>query len=198
MRLIGFAAAGVVLAVVAGFGVRALLAPSGPPTELSYLYRDDFAQSGTGWDGSKYTGDEYGRYGYAPDGYYAIDVQGDAPERAESAPLPYVPQQPATPDPSASPTPTTPDRLLLSVSVSTRQSRTDGEYGLFCRADQEYHQSRYEFLIDGRGQARIRRVTKGAGGNLTAPTPIPDLASTYRLQAECSVTSEGIHLTMWI
>ncbi|MBB6475308.1 serine/threonine-protein kinase [Sphaerisporangium rubeum] len=197
-RLIGIAAAAVVLAVVAGFGVRALLAPSGPPTDLAYLYRDDFNQSGTGWGGSTYTGVDYSTYGYAPDGYYAIDVDGGHPERAEKAPIPYLPKQPASPDPSATPTPTTPDRLLISVTAGTRRARADGEYGLFCRADQEYHLSRYEFLVDGRGQARIRRVTKGAGGNLTPPVAVKNLSSPSLLQAECAATTEGLRLTMWI
>ncbi|WP_344945683.1 serine/threonine protein kinase [Sphaerisporangium flaviroseum] len=197
-RLIGLGVAGVIVAAV--LGARALLAPSGPPTDLNYLYRDDFNESGTGWGGSEYTGQQYGTYGYAPSGFYGIDVNDDGSERIEKAPIPFVAQQPATPDPSATPTPTTPKRLLLTVDVAVRESKGSGEYGLFCRADQESRESRYEFLLTADGAARIRRVTKGAGGNLTAPAPVKGLEKTkpVKLQAECGESSEGVQLTMWV
>ncbi|MEV7967190.1 protein kinase [Sphaerisporangium sp. NPDC088356] len=198
-RLIGVGVAAVVLVAAAGLGLRALLAPSGPPTDLSPLYRDDFNDSGTGWGGSEYTGAQYGMYGYAPGGFYGVDVNDDGAEKLEKAPIPFVPQQPATPDPSATPTPTTPERLLLTVTTTMRDFKGVGEYGLYCRADQEYRQSRYEFLLTQDGQARIRRVTKGTGGNLTAPAAADvTKGAPARLQAECARTTEGVQLRMWV
>jgi serine/threonine protein kinase len=199
-RLIGLGVAGVVLVAAAGLGVRALLAPSGPPSDLRYLYQDDFNESSTGWEGGEYTGQQYGTYGYAPGGFYAVDVNDDDSERLEKAPIPFVPQQPATPDPSATPTPTTPERLLLTVTATVRESKNAGEYGLFCRADQEYKQSRYEFLLAASGEARVRRVTQGAGGNLTTPVPVAGLPKDkpVKLQAECGGSADGVQLTMWV
>ncbi|MEU8268201.1 protein kinase [Sphaerisporangium sp. NPDC049002] len=198
-RLIGLGVAGVVLVAAAGLGLRALLAPSGPPTDLSSLYRDDFNESGTGWGGSEYTGKQYGMYGYAPGGFYAVDVNDAGAERIEKAPIPFVPKQPATPNPSATPTPTTPEHLLLTVTTTMRDFKGTGEYGLYCRADEESRQSRYEFLLTQDGEARIRRVTKGTGGNLTAPAAADVVkgAPAY-LQAECAATTEGVRLRMWV
>ncbi|MCW2877425.1 MAG: Serine/threonine protein kinaselike protein [Sphaerisporangium sp.] len=197
--LIGIGVAGVVLVAAAGFGLRALLAPSGPPSNLSFLYRDDFNESGTGWGGGDYTGKSYTMYGYAPGGFYAVDVNDESTERLEKAPLPFVPEQPATPDPSATPTPTTPEHLLLTMTTTVRDFKGPGEYGLFCRAAEGYPQSRYEFLLTAGGEARIRRVTKGTGGNLTPPTAVDVPKDTpAKLQAECAKTSEGVQLTMWV
>ncbi|MFB9246721.1 serine/threonine protein kinase [Sphaerisporangium melleum] len=188
---------GVVLVVA---GVRALFAPPGPPDDLGYLYRADFNESGTGWSGGEYTGKEYGRYGYAPAGYYAIDVDEKQAEHMEKAPLPFIPAQPPTPDPSASPTPTTPDRLLITVTATARAAKGPGEYGLFCRADAQYPQSRYEFLLNADGEARIRRVTKGTGGDLTPPLAVDGLEAgkPAKVQAECASTGEGVRLALWV
>ncbi|WP_308250237.1 serine/threonine-protein kinase [Sphaerisporangium fuscum] len=196
-RLIGV---GVIALVVAGLGLRALLSPSGPPADLSYLYRDDFNDSGTGWDGGHYTGDATGKYGYSSQGFYGVDVDDDAAERLQKAPIPFVPTPPATPDPSASPTPVTPERLLLTVTATMRESSGSGEFGLFCRADDDYKQSRYEFLLTSGGEARLRGVAKGTGGNLTPPAPVTGLekGKPVRLQAECTKTADGVRLTMWV
>lgn len=190
-----------ILLAVTGLGARALLAPSGPPTDLGFLYRDDFNESGTGWGGSDYTGQQYGRYGYAPGGFYGVDVNDEGAERIEKAPLPFVPTPPtASPVPSSTPTPLTPQRLLISVTATMRQAKGTGEFGLFCRADEEYRQSRYEFLLTEKGQARIRRVTKGAGGNLTPPVQVGDFTKgkELTLQAECAKTAKGVQLTLWV
>ncbi|MDH2429704.1 protein kinase [Sphaerisporangium sp. TRM90804] len=188
-----------VAAAVALLGARVLLAPPGPPTDLGFLYRVDFNESGTGWSGD-YTGEQYGKYGYAPGGYYAVDVDDEGSERVEKAPIPFVAKQPATPDPSATPTPTTPGHLLVSVTTTVRAFKGPGEYGLYCRADEEYRQSRYEFLLTPQGQARIRRLTKGAGGDLTAAVPVDDLekGTPARMQVECAQTADGVQLTMWV
>ncbi|GII79058.1 hypothetical protein Sru01_40400 [Sphaerisporangium rufum] len=200
LRLIGIIAAAVVVAVTVTLGVRTLL-PSGPPTDLVYLYQDDFGDNNGGWGGSTYTGEDGSSWGYAPGGFYAVDVDTEHPERVEKAPIPFVPAQPATPDPSATPTPTTPGRLLLAVTVAPRQKSTQGEYGLMCRsADETYKPTRYEFLLTGDGKARIRRVVKGAGGDLPPPAPVSGLdgKDPVRLQAECDRTGEGMRLTMWV
>ncbi|WP_248960978.1 serine/threonine protein kinase [Sphaerisporangium perillae] len=199
-RLIGIGVAAVIVLVAGGFSLRALLASPGPPTDLSFLYRDDFNESGTGWGGGEYTGQEYGLYGYAPGGYYAVDVDDQHAERIEKAPIPFVPRQPPTPAPSTSPTPTTPERLLLTVTATVKDFKGPGELGVFCRADEEYRQSRYEFLLTDQGEARIRRVTKGTGGNLTTPVPVSDVKKGHavKVQAECSPTDHGMQLTMWV
>ncbi|GII67133.1 hypothetical protein Skr01_72180 [Sphaerisporangium krabiense] len=197
----GLIGLGVAAVVVAGaLGARALLGDSAPPADLNTLFQDDFAQSGTGWDGGDYSGDSVSTYGYAPNGFYAIDVADDHAERIVKAPIPFVPRQPATPDPSASPTPTTPELLLLTVTATVRETSGTGEYGLFCRADDESSPSRYEFLLTATGDARIRRVTRGAGGNLTQPASVGGLKKNtpVKLQAECARTSDGVQLSMWV
>ncbi|MEV6982262.1 hypothetical protein AB0M95_13510 [Sphaerisporangium sp. NPDC051017] len=86
------------------------------------------------------------------------------------------------------------------VTATMRESSGTGEYGLRCRADDESRASRYEFLLTTAGEARIRRVTKGVGGNLTHPAAVAGLkkGTPVKLQAECSKTSDGVRLTMWV
>ncbi|MFD0659045.1 serine/threonine-protein kinase [Thermocatellispora tengchongensis] len=136
VKVIAGAAVAALVAAALGVGAWALLRPSGPPEGLAVLYQDDFTSSGTGWGGGTYTdGTDGGTYGYSPEGYYAIDVTGENSVRREEAPIPYVPQQPATPDPSATPTPTTPERLLLGVDAAIREgTKGTGEFGLFAAA----------------------------------------------------------------
>ncbi len=196
VRLAGAATAAVV--VLAVVGLRVLFGSDAPPDDLRLLYQDDFSNSGTGWDGSVYTGGLGGTYGYALGGTYAIDVTGDDHERIQKAPIPFVPTQPATPDPSASPLPTTPARLLLGVNTRIKQG-TGGEYGLYCRGTGDPKASRYEFLLDTNGNARIRGVVNGAGGDLAGPVPVGTLDDTTLLQAECAPASDGgVRLTMWV
>jgi serine/threonine protein kinase len=191
-------AATVAVVVLAIVGLRVLFGSDGPPDDLRLLYQDDFNDSGTGWDGSSYTGKPGGTYGYALGGTYAIDVTGDDNERVAKAPIPFVPAQPATPDPSASPTPTTPARLLLGVNTRIKEG-SGGEYGLYCRGTDDYKASRYEFLIDAKGNARIRGVVNGAGGDLAGPVSVGPLDDTTLLQAECSPAPDGgVRLTMWV
>ncbi|GLW10775.1 hypothetical protein Misp01_59030 [Microtetraspora sp. NBRC 13810] len=193
----GVAAAAVALAA-AGAGVVWALSPGGPPQDLALLYQDDFTQSGTGWDGSTYNSDTTS-YGYSPEGFYAIDVWGDNASRAEDAPIPFVPEPPATPDPSATPTPVTPGRLLLGVDVSVRQgTKGAGEYGLYCRGGDGYKATRYEFLLNTTGGVRIRRVQNGGGGDLAMGTVPVTQGKPVRLQAECGAGPGTVTLTMWV
>ncbi|WP_344979848.1 serine/threonine-protein kinase [Streptosporangium fragile] len=201
-KLVIGAAVAALVTVGGGLGLYLALSPSGPPESLPLIYQDDFTQSGTGWSGGSYDPTGTGsRYGYASEGYYAVDVNGDYPVQRGDAPIPFVPAPPATPDPSASPTPVTPARLLVGADIAVRSGSTgQGEYGLFCRGEDGYKATRYEFLLDTSGNARIRKTVKDAGGELTKPVKV-DLAetgTTTRLQAECTPAEDGVRLTMWV
>ncbi|WP_433363827.1 serine/threonine-protein kinase [Streptosporangium sp. CA-115845] len=200
-RKLVIGAAAAALVVAGAFGLSLALSPGGPPENLALLYQDDFTQSGTGWSGGAYNplADTYG-YGYAPDGYYAIDVSGYSPIKREQAPIPFVPAPPATPNPTASPTPVTPSRILLGTDITIRSGSIGmGEYGLFCRGEDDNKATRYEFLLDTAGNARIRKTVKSAGGELTKPVKV-DLpkGKTARLQAECTGVDGGVQLNMWV
>ncbi|MGJ6960345.1 serine/threonine protein kinase [Streptosporangium sp. G11] len=186
------------MAAIGGLGLRLALAPGGPPENLTLLYQDDFTQSGTGWSGGTYS-PMTGTYGYAPEGYYAVDVSGYSPIRREQAPIPFVPVPPATPDPTASPTPITPTRILLGSDITIRSGTTGmGEYGLFCRGEDDNKATRYEFLLDTAGNARIRKTVKNAGGELTKPVRVDLPKGKVRLTAECTGVEGGVQLTMWV
>ncbi|MBG0815725.1 serine/threonine protein kinase [Planomonospora sp. ID82291] len=197
-KLIAGAAVAALLAAGGGVGLYIALSPSGPPDDLTLLYQDDFTQK-SDWTGV-YDPANSGRYGYAPEGYYAVDVDGENPVQRVTAPVPFATAPPATPDPTASPTPTIPGRLLLGADVTVRTgSAGAGEYGLFCRGADATEATRYEFLIDTSGRARIRRAVKSAGGDLTEPAPVEVAkGKPVRLQAECSAGAEGVQLTMWV
>ncbi|GHH66572.1 hypothetical protein GCM10017673_12300 [Streptosporangium violaceochromogenes] len=197
----GWWAAGVAAALlaVAGAGLYLMLSPGGPPEDLPLLYQEDFTQTGNGWSGGVYDGNG-GKYGYSPEGYYALDVDGVSPVRREKAPAGFLTAPPATPDPTASPTPVIPDRLLLGADAGVRAgSRGTGEYGLFCRGEDDYQATRYEFLIDTLGTARLRKAVKSGGGELIKPVRL-DLPAggPVRLQAECAGGKEGVRLSMWV
>ncbi|MFF3668695.1 serine/threonine-protein kinase [Microtetraspora malaysiensis] len=215
--LIGAGAAALVVA--AGVTLYTALAPGGPPTDLPLLYQDDFSRSGTGW-GSTYTGEKYQRQGYAPGGFYALDAYGeDKSELGEDAPIPFT-AEPQSPSPGETPTPTVPDDYLLGVETTVRGvAGGTGEYGLYCRQDPQGSKvTRYEFLLDTAGRARIRKVVEDAGGDLTARaqtdakvaddvgndqsspngTDAAKQGEPTSLQARCRTTQEGVELTMWV
>ncbi|GAA3118458.1 hypothetical protein GCM10010466_06740 [Planomonospora alba] len=197
-KLIAGAAAAALVAAAGGLGLYLALAAGGPPTDLPLLYQDDFTQN-SDWRGGTYD-PATGNYGYVPEGYYAADADGDDPVQRVIAPVPFATAPPATPDPSVTPTPVIPDRLLLGVDVTVRNGSSGlGEYGLFCRGEDTTQATRYEFLIDTSGNARIRRAVKSAGGDLTEPVRL-DLpkGKPVRIQAECSAGAEGMELTMWV
>ncbi|WP_433345562.1 protein kinase domain-containing protein [Microtetraspora malaysiensis] len=207
------------LVVAAGVTLYAVLAPGGPPTDLELLYQDDFSRSGTGW-GSTYTGEKYQRQGYAPGGFYALDAYGeDKSELGEDAPIPFTTET-QSPSPDETPTPTVPDDYLLGVETTVRKvTGGTGEYGLYCRqAPQGSKVTRYEFLLDTAGRARIRKVVEDAGGDLTAAaqtdakvaddagggqssangTGAEKQGEPTSLQARCRTIQEGVELTMWV
>ncbi|MEV5408560.1 protein kinase [Thermopolyspora sp. NPDC052614] len=195
--LIGAVVAGPVAVVLIIMVVRLLLSPSGPPEDLTRLYGDDFTQSDSGWTGS-YDGDSQ-TYGYAPGGYYAMDVSGTNSEHQEKAPIPFVREQPTTPPSTTdTPTPTTPGTLLIGVDADPGKPSGYGEYGVFCRSDGDYRVSQYEFLLDSSGNARIRKVVKGSGGNIADPVKVDGQPAKARIQVECESEGAAVHLKMWV
>ncbi|WP_242676416.1 serine/threonine-protein kinase [Streptosporangium minutum] len=197
-KLIAGAAVAALVAVGGGAGLYLALTSGGPPENLALLYQNDFTQSGSGWSGGTYDGEN--DHGYAPEGYYALDVDGDDSVLREKAPVPFATAPPSTPDPTASPTPVLPARLLIGVDVGVRDGSSGrGEYGLFCRGEDTNEATRYEFLLDTTGNARLRKSVKSAGGELTKAFKV-DLpkGQPVRLQAECSGGPQGVQLTMWV
>ncbi|MEV8632671.1 serine/threonine-protein kinase [Streptosporangium sp. NPDC051023] len=187
------------VALTGGTGLYVALSSGGPPGGLPLLYQEDFTQSGNGWDGGVYDGPD-DRYGYSPEGFYAVDVDGDHPVGRKKAPLGFLAVPPATSDPSSGPTPVIPDRFLLGVDAGVRRgSSGPGEYGLFCRGEDDYQATRYEFLLDTQGTARIRKTVKSGGGELIGPVEA-DVSENgpVRLQAECAGGPDGVRLTMWV
>jgi len=195
---IGLGVAVPLVLVLAAVAVRLMAGPGGPPDDLVQLYAEDFTQSDTGW-GRRY---DNGRYssGYTSDGRYAIDADGSRwrSENRVRAPIPFVIEQPATPSPSSTPAPTIPERLLIGVDAATEQATGTGEYGLYCRDDGADKSSRYEFLLDTSGRARIRKVSQGSGGNIAEPVKVEGLTGTARLQASCEPEGSAVRLTMWV
>ncbi|WP_245647322.1 serine/threonine-protein kinase [Microtetraspora niveoalba] len=197
--MIGVGAAALVVA--GGVGLYAMLAPGAPPTDLPLLYQDDFNRSGTDW-GNEYTGEEYRRQGYAPGGFYGMDAYGDDKNDLwEDAPIPFA-TEPQSPSPDATPTPVVPDDYLLGVESTVRELKGGtGEYGLFCRQSPQGSKiTRYEFLLDTGGRARIRKVVDDAGGDLTSSVEAApsEQGAPTSVQARCRATEDGVELTMWV
>ncbi|GII91617.1 hypothetical protein Ssi02_18480 [Sinosporangium siamense] len=194
------AAAGVAAVLAIAATTYTVLASDGPPENLQLLFHDDFTQTGTGWGGTRYNATDGLTYGYAPEGFYAIDVNGESPSRSESAPIAFLPKQPATPKPYDKPLPTLPTDLLLSIDTSLRGAPSGkGEYGLFCRAAEGYKATRYEFLLDTGGHARIRRVVEDRGVDLTSAVPVSMTSDgRTRLQAECAEVDGALRLSLWV
>lgn len=192
--MIGLAAAAV---LVIGGGVTLwALSGGGPPTDLPALFQDDFNNTSSGWDSSTYDPDGETSYGYTSDGAYGLDAAEDTTEKWAQAPVPFLAEAPATPDPSASPTPILPTSLLIGVDATV--NRGNGEYGLWCRGDNDG--TYYDFTLDTGGNARIRRVVDGAGGNLAQPVKVGTIkiGQKVRLEASCDQIDTAVRLTMWI
>ncbi|GAA3441300.1 serine/threonine-protein kinase [Planomonospora venezuelensis] len=200
--VIGGAIAALVVTACAVGGYFALTS-GGPPQDLTLLYQDDFTQSND-WPGGKYDEKNGYGYGYTSGGYYAIDVNADNRIGRIDAPVPFLtdpsPTPVPTPDPSVSPTPAIPARLLLGSDVTVRTGSSGaGEYGLFCRGEDITDATRYEFLIDTSGKARIRRTVKSAGGDLSEPVQLElEKGKPVRLQIECAGGQDGVRLSMWV
>ncbi|WP_245674994.1 serine/threonine-protein kinase [Herbidospora cretacea] len=195
-RLIAGVAVAAAVAITAGvIGVRALAGPDGPPENLARLYLEDFTSNGD-WPGT-YDPGNGSLYGYTPQGAYALDLNTDNPEGVVPAPIPFVAVQKESPGPS--PTPVTPLNLFVSVFAEAADPVGNGEYGLFCRgSESNYKPSRYEFLLTTSGEARIRRVSGGAGGIVGRGDV--ELASGKNSLAVSCEPGDGktVTLTMWV
>ncbi len=193
-----YTAAAVAAAVLVAGGVVAWvrLSPGGPP-DLGVLYADDFTQTSGGWDGI-YDPEQVGGYGYRPDGTYGLEVESGEEEQSSRAPAPFLIGRPAgTPEPSAAPAPAMPPTVVVSVTAAVERSAgSGGEYGLYCRnaAEGTY----YEFALDTRGQARIRRVLDGAGSTVAAPVKVAGPPGRARVTASCEQRGAAVRLTMWV
>ncbi|WP_308164689.1 serine/threonine-protein kinase [Nonomuraea sediminis] len=185
----------VAAAVVIAGGVVAwrALAPGGPP-DLGVIYQDDFTSTQGGWDGTYDPGNEPS-YGYSSDGTYRIDVADGNEERYARAPAPFLIATPTeSPSPSATPTPMLPLSVVVGVTAKVAGG---GEYGVYCHNAKDG--TFYEFGLDTQGNARIRRIVDNAGGTLSEPSKISNLAGhSNRIEAACEQDGSGVRLTMWV
>ncbi|MER7370457.1 serine/threonine-protein kinase [Nonomuraea wenchangensis] len=197
-KLYAAAAAGAALLVAASVGAWALLSPGGPP-DLGILYAEDFTQTSGGWNGT-YDANADASYGYRTDGTYGLDVkQGSGyEERWAEAPIPFLVATPTTtPNPTAKPTPMLPTSVVIGVTADVKKSSGTGEYGVYCHAADD--KSYYEFGLDTKGNARIRRVVDGAGGTLAPPVQVDGLSSgPVRIVVACEQIDTTTRLTMWV
>ncbi|MEV0202750.1 serine/threonine-protein kinase [Nonomuraea sp. NPDC050691] len=195
-RLVAGIAAGAVALAGAGLTGWALLS-SGSPPEGPVLLQEDFTQTSGGWGGT-YDSDETASYGYRTDGTFGIDVEDTYEERRIKAPTSYLIASPTgAPLPSSTPTPMMPMSVVVGVTAQVRQVVGGGEYGVYCRSADD--STSYEFGLDTKGQARIRRVLDGSGGTLTQPVKVGGLpGKAARIEASCEQRGSGVRLTMWV
>ncbi|SDL98228.1 Serine/threonine protein kinase [Nonomuraea maritima] len=186
-------AAAAVLALGAGAGAWLLLAHDGPP-ELEVLYTEDFSRP-SGWAGV-YDAEEPAAHGYRADGTYGLDVQPGRVERWAQAPAPYVVRPPRNSHEAATSPPMLPETVVISVTTDIRQVSGIGEYGLYCHSTEDG--SYYEFGLDTRGTARIRRVFNGLGSTLSGPVRVDGLPARARLTVACEQVGTSVRLTMWV
>ncbi|NUS01358.1 MAG: serine/threonine protein kinase [Nonomuraea sp.] len=196
-RLIGIGAAAAALLVAGSVAAWALLVPSGPPDDLGVLYREDFTQTTGGWSGM-YDPDSSTSFGYRTDGTYGLDVEEDSPERTAKAPVPFLVATPTgTADPSATPTPMLPSSVVIAVTAEVERATGTGEYGIYCH-NSDNNDTHYEFGLDTKGNARIRRVYDGSGGTLAPPVKVDGLEGRARIVASCEQRGSAVRLTMWV
>ncbi|MEV0998618.1 serine/threonine-protein kinase [Nonomuraea sp. NPDC050202] len=198
-RLYGALAAAAAVLVAGGVAAWALLVPGGPPDDMGVLFREDFTQTSGGWSGV-YDPEDTTSQGYRADGTYGLDAEWDGgrDERWAKAPVPFLVSTPTgTPDPSASPTPMLPSSVVIAVTADVTKSVGSGEYGIYCHnSDQD--DTYYEFGLDTKGSARIRRIVDGAGGTMAQPVQVTDLGRKARLVAACEQAGSTVRLRMWV
>ncbi|MGP3961571.1 serine/threonine-protein kinase [Nonomuraea sp. 3N208] len=196
-RLYGALAGAAVLLAGVGVAAWSVLGPSGPP-DLSVLYAEDFTQTSGGWSGT-YDPDESSSYGYRTDGTYGLDAENGYEERWAKAPIPFLVATPTTtPDPSATPTPMLPSSVVVGVTAEVKRSTGTGEYGVYCHNSDD-DDTYYEFGLDTKGMARIRRIVDGAGGTLAQPVLVDDVrGKPARIAASCEQRGSAVRLTMWV
>ncbi|MEV0383136.1 serine/threonine-protein kinase [Nonomuraea sp. NPDC050643] len=196
-RLYASLAAATAVLVAGGVTAWALLTPSGPPNDVAVLYREDFTQTSGGWSGV-YDTEDSASYGYRTDGTYGLDVEDGYEERRAKAPIPFLVATPTTtPDPSATPTPMLPSSVVVAVTAEVKKSTGTGEYGVYCH-DVNDDDTYYEFALDTKGMARIRRIVDGAGGTLAQPVQVEGLPGKARVVASCEQAGSVVRLTMWV
>ncbi|RVX43689.1 serine/threonine protein kinase [Nonomuraea polychroma] len=196
-KLYGALAGAAVLLVGASVGAWSVLGPSGPP-DLGVLYAEDFTQTSGGWSGT-YDPEASSSYGYRTDGTYGLDVEKGYEERWAKAPIPFLVATPTTtPDPSATPTPMLPASVVVGVTAEIKRSSGTGEYGVYCHNSND-DDTYYEFGLDTKGMARIRRIVDGAGGTLAQPVLVDDVrGKPARIVASCEQRGSAVRLTMWV
>ncbi|MFD0471319.1 hypothetical protein ACFQ0B_25655 [Nonomuraea thailandensis] len=197
-RLYGALAAAVAVLVAGGVAAWAVLVPGGPPDDMGVLYREDFTQTSGGWNGV-YDPEDTTSQGYRADGTYGLDAEWDdgLDERWAKAPVPFLTSTPTgTPDPSATPTPMLPSSVVIAVTANVTKTVGSGEYGIYCHNFDE--DDYYEFGLDTKGSARIRRIVDGAGGTLAQPVQVSDLRGKARLVAACEQSGATVRLRMWV
>ncbi|AQZ69654.1 serine/threonine protein kinase [[Actinomadura] parvosata subsp. kistnae] len=197
--LYGGVAAAAALLIAGSVTAWAVLAPSGPPDDMGVLYREDFTQTSGGWNGI-YDPDETTSQGYRTDGTYGLDAEADNgdDERWAKAPIPFLISSPTgTPDPSATPTPILPSSVVIAVTADVTKAVGSGEYGIYCHNSDD-DDTYYEFGLDTKGNARIRRIMDGAGGTLGQSVPVADLPGKARLVAACEQSGSTVRLRMWV
>lgn len=196
-KLYGAVAGAAVLLAGAGVAAWSVLGPSGPP-DLGVLYAEDFTQTSGGWSGT-YDPEASTSYGYRTDGTYGLDVENGYEERWAKAPIPFLVATPTTtPDPSATPTPMLPSSVVVGVTADVKRSSGTGEYGVYCHNSDD-DDTYYEFGLDTKGMARIRRIVDGAGGTLAQPVPVDDvIGKPVRIVASCEQRGSAVRLTMWV
>ncbi|KAB8190882.1 protein kinase [Nonomuraea phyllanthi] len=196
-KLIAGVAAAAALLVAGAVTTWVLVSPGGPPDDLGVLYREDFTQTSSGWDGT-YDPDVTTSYGYRSDGTYGLDAESLTGQRRAKAPIPFLIATPTdTPDPSATPTPMLPASVVVSVTAEVKSHTGSGEYGVYCH-DIDDDDAYYEFVLDTAGKARIRRVVDGAGGELASPVQVDGLPGKARVVASCEQAGSAVRLTMWV
>ncbi|MCP2349382.1 serine/threonine-protein kinase [Nonomuraea roseoviolacea] len=194
-RLVAGIAAVTVALAGAGIAGWALLSPGSPP-EGPVLLQEDFTQTSGGWGGT-YDSDETASYGYRSDGTFGVDVEDTYEERRIKAPTSYLIASPTgAPLPSSTPTPMMPASVVVGVTAQVRQVVGGGEYGVYCRSADD--STSYEFGLDTKGQARIRRVLDGSGGTLAQPVKVGGEPGRVRIEASCEQRGDDVRLTMWV
>ncbi|TMR15743.1 serine/threonine protein kinase [Nonomuraea turkmeniaca] len=196
-KLYGALAGAAVLLVGASVAAWSVLGPSGPP-DLGVLYAEDFTQTSGGWSGT-YDPEASSSYGYRTDGTYGLDVENGYEERWAKAPIPFLVATPtATPDPSATPTPMLPSSVVVGVTAEVKRTSGTGEYGIYCHNSDD-DDTYYEFGLDTKGMARIRRIVDGAGGTLAQPVLVEGArGKPARIVASCEQRGPAVRLAMWV
>ncbi|MGI8336292.1 serine/threonine-protein kinase [Actinomadura scrupuli] len=164
----------------------ALGGDDGPPTSATPVFSDDFAGSGSGWEGGAYTEYPFSTSGYRY-GAYAVKVGGSDTLRLARAPYKGV----------------MPQRALISADIMVRSGPDYGQVGLFCRDSKDDRESGgYLFLVRVDGKGVLIRKVYGVttAQQLLAGTTAPGFrpGKQNRLQIACEQQGKKVRLRLWI